>query len=176
MTIWHSVLSLGVSRNGSSTETYLKGEDTFCQNQPTQTFLIPQVISKVLMIQRCKSSQTGLPSSVVCVCVCVCVCARACLVIQFCPILCNLMDPGRFLCAWDSPGKNTGVGCHSLVQGLFLTQGLNPCLLRCRQILYHLSDQGSPEYFVSTGKYNMENSLQIKLSQRLGYLYTGLRT
>ena len=31
--------------------------------------------------------------------------------------------------AWDSPGKNTGVGCHALLQGIFLTQGLNPCLL-----------------------------------------------
>ena len=31
--------------------------------------------------------------------------------------------------SWDSPGKNTGVGCHALLQGIFLTQGLNPCLL-----------------------------------------------
>ena len=30
---------------------------------------------------------------------------------------------------WDSPGKNTGVGCHFLLQGVFLTQGSNPCLL-----------------------------------------------
>ena len=37
---------------------------------------------------------------------------------------------------WNSPGKNTGVGCHSLLQGIFLTQGLNPRLLHCRQILY----------------------------------------
>ena len=43
-------------------------------------------------------------------------------------------------CPWDSPGKNIGVGCHALLQGIFLTQGLNPCLLRlvhCRQIIYH---------------------------------------
>ena len=33
------------------------------------------------------------------------------------------------LCLWDSPGINTGVGCHSLPQGIFLTRGLNPCLL-----------------------------------------------
>ena len=38
--------------------------------------------------------------------------------------------------------KNTGVGCHSLYQGIFPTQGLNPGLLHCRQILYHLSHQG----------------------------------
>ena len=44
----------------------------------------------------------------------------------------------ELLCPWDSPGKNTGLGCHSLLQGIFMTQGLNPCLLHCRHILYHL--------------------------------------
>ena len=44
----------------------------------------------------------------------------------------------------DSPGKNTGVGCLSLLQGIFPTQGLNPGLQHCRQILYCLSHQGSP--------------------------------
>ena len=38
-----------------------------------------------------------------------------------------------------SPDKNTGVGHHSLLQGISPTQGLNPGLLHCRQILYHLS-------------------------------------
>ena len=47
------------------------------------------------------------------------------------------LQPARLLCPWDSPGKNTGVGYHSLLQGIFLTQGSNPCLLLCRQILYH---------------------------------------
>ena len=37
--------------------------------------------------------------------------------------------PARFLCPWDSAGKNTGVGCHALFQGIFLTQGSNPGLL-----------------------------------------------
>ena len=41
----------------------------------------------------------------------------------------------------DSPGKNTGVGCHALLQGIFLTQGSNLGLPRCRQILYSLSHQ-----------------------------------
>ena len=41
-------------------------------------------------------------------------------------------------------GKNTGVGSHSVVQGIFPTQGLNCGLLHCRQILHHLSYQGSP--------------------------------
>ena len=45
---------------------------------------------------------------------------------------------------WDSPGKNAGVGCHVLVQGIFPIQESNPGLLHCRQILYHLSYKGSP--------------------------------
>ena len=51
--------------------------------------------------------------------------------------------PARFLYPWNSSGKNTGVGCHSLLHGIFLTQGLDAGLLHCRQILYHLSQQGS---------------------------------
>ena len=50
--------------------------------------------------------------------------------------------PTRLLCPWDSLGKNIGVGSHSLLQGIFLTQGLNPGLSHCRQILYSLSHQG----------------------------------
>ena len=65
--------------------------------------------------------------------------------LQSCPTLCNPLDgspPGPL--SWNSPGKNTGVGCHSLLQGIFPTQVSNPGLLHCRQILYHLSHQGSP--------------------------------
>ena len=40
--------------------------------------------------------------------------------------------------------KNTGVGCHFLLQGIFPTQGLNPGLLHCRWILYQLSHKGNP--------------------------------
>ena len=39
------------------------------------------------------------------------------------------------LCPWNSPGKSTGMGCHSLLQGIFPIQGLNVGLLHCRQIL-----------------------------------------
>ena len=52
--------------------------------------------------------------------------------------------PMKFLCPWNFPGKDTGVACHSLLQRIFPTQGLNPGLLHCRQILYHSSHQGSP--------------------------------
>ena len=47
--------------------------------------------------------------------------------------------PTRLLCPWNFPGKNTGVGCHSLLQEIFPTQGLNPGLPHCRQTLYRLS-------------------------------------
>ena len=49
----------------------------------------------------------------------------------------------RLLCPWDSPGRNTGVGCHFLLQRIFLTQGSNPDLLHHREILYCPSPQGS---------------------------------
>ena len=67
------------------------------------------------------------------------------LVTQSCSILCNPIDcslPGSSVHG-DSPGKNTGVGCHFLLQGIFPTQGLNLGLLHCKQILYHLSHQES---------------------------------
>ena len=49
----------------------------------------------------------------------------------------------RLLCPWDFPSKNTGVGCHFLLQEIFPTHGLNPSLPHCWQTLYHLSHQKS---------------------------------
>ena len=57
---------------------------------------------------------------------------------QLCPVLCDPQS-ARLLCPWNSPGKNTGVGCQFLPQGIFPIQELNPDLPHCRQILYHLS-------------------------------------
>ena len=62
-------------------------------------------------------------------------------VTQSCPSLCNFMVS---YCPWNSPLQNTGVGSLSLLQGIFPTQGSNPGLSHCRQILYQLSHQGSP--------------------------------
>ena len=66
--------------------------------------------------------------------------------LQSCLTLWDTMDHSllvsSLLC--DSPGKNTGVGCHALLQGIFPTRGYNPGLPHCRRILYHLSHQGSP--------------------------------
>ena len=59
----------------------------------------------------------------------------------------TLQSHGQLLaslpCPWNFPGKNTRVGCHSLLQGIFPTQGSNTGLLHCRQILYHLNHQRS---------------------------------
>ena len=68
------------------------------------------------------------------------------LVAPYFPTLCDPMDcspPGSSI-RGHSPGKNTGVGCLALLPGIFSSQGLNPGLLHCRQVLYHLSHQGSP--------------------------------
>ena len=62
-------------------------------------------------------------------------------VTKSCPTLCDPMDYNP----WNSPGQNTGVGSLSLLQGIFLTQGSNPGLPHCRQILYQLSHQGRPK-------------------------------
>ena len=56
------------------------------------------------------------------------------------------LEPTRLLRPWDFSGKNTAVGKHFLLQGIFLTQGSNLHLLLGRRILYHLSYQGSPLY------------------------------
>ena len=68
------------------------------------------------------------------------------LVAQSCPTLGNPVDYSQACSSvyGDSPGKNSGVGCHDLHQGIFPIQGSNPGLPNCRQIFYHLSHQGSP--------------------------------
>ena len=70
------------------------------------------------------------------------------------------LKPTRLLCPWDFPGKITGVGCHFLLQGVFLTQASDPHFLHCRWIFfffffYPLSHWGSPyrmcrELFLNT--------------------------
>ena len=74
------------------------------------------------------------------------------LVTKLCPTLATPWTVTRLLCPWDSPGKNTGVGCHSLLQGLFLTQEMIPGLLHCRRILYQLSHQGDPGSIPGSGR------------------------
>ena len=77
-------------------------------------------------------------------CVCVCVCVW---VAQLCPTLCDSMDcsPLGFSVRGALQAKNTGVGCHFLLQGIFLTQGSNLGLLHCRQMLYRNANQNYNE-------------------------------
>ena len=57
------------------------------------------------------------------------------------------LQPSRLLCPWNSPGKNTGVDSHFILQGLFPIQGWNLGLLHCWQTLYCLSHQESPFWY-----------------------------
>ena len=66
-------------------------------------------------------------------------------------IICSDFGAHRLLYPWDSPGKNTGVCCHALLQWIFPTQELNQGLLHCRQILYQLKYQESPDMDVTLG-------------------------
>ena len=78
--------------------------------------------------------------------------AAMCLVTQSCLTLRSPMDcsPPGFSVHGDSPGQNTGVGSHALLQRIFPTQGSNPGLLHCRQILYYLSHRRSLVLLKST--------------------------
>ena len=76
----------------------------------------------------------------VCVCVCVCVCVSRSVMSDFCDP--HGLQPTRLLCPWNSPGKNTGVGCH------FLLQGIEPGSPVLQADLYHLSHQGSPSLII----------------------------
>ena len=68
-----------------------------------------------------------------------CLLAQSCLTLRL-----HGLEPTSLLCAWDFPGKNTGVGCHFFLQGMSPTQGLNPHFLLGRQILSQWSHLGSP--------------------------------
>ena len=130
--------------------------------EPLKTYPVSQAWLSALcafMWQRCPSHRSGIMSKKECpaiinlnvfigktdsflitdVCVCVCVSGSA---VSNSLWLYGL-EPARLLCPWNSPGKNTGVGCHFLLQGIFPTQGSNLGLPHYRQMLYHLSYLGS---------------------------------
>ena len=96
-----------------------------------------------------------------------------CLVAQSCPTLCNPTDccPLGSSVHGDSPGKNTRVGCHALLQRIFPTQGWNPGIPHCRQILYHLSHQGNP-----FENYSISNLLSLYLTCSLRVLIVYVHT
>ena len=71
--------------------------------------------------------------------------------------------PTRLIHPRGFPGKNTGMGCHFLFQGLFPTQGSNPGLPHCRQTLYRLSHQGFPIQSLWRTIWRFLEKLEIKL-------------
>ena len=91
-------------------------------------------------------------------------CVALCLVTQLCPTLCDPMDcsPPGSSAHGDSPGKSIGVGCHALLQGILPTEGSNPGLLHCSQILYHLSHQGDSEARIQKGHLKHSNINKMK--------------
>ena len=80
----------------------------------------------------------------------------------------SLWPHGLYLCPWNSPGKNTRVGSHYILQGTFLTQESNPSVLSCRQILYHLSRQGSPNFTAVLVKFKKHLCTHAKLQLSSG--------
>ena len=86
--------------------------------------------------------------------------------------------PTRLLGPWNFPGKNTGVGCHFLLQGIFPAEGSNLSLPRCRQTLYCLSYQESPWLFRSpqTVENSERNGIPDHLICLLRDLYAGQET
>ena len=76
--------------------------------------------------------------------------------------------PTRLPCPWHSPSKNTRVGCHFLLQGIFPTQGSNSGLLHCKQIFHHLSHQGIslPPYFMTTSAHGDMSISRLVLCQQ----------
>ena len=86
-----------------------------------------------------------------------------CFVAQSCPTLCDPKDcslPDSSVHG-DSPGKNSGVGCHALLQGIFPTQGSNPGPPHCRWIPYHLNHQGSPLFIQVQANTNIQFTFPI---------------
>ena len=84
-------------------------------------------------------------------CVCECVCVYVCIYTHTHVHACSVVSDSatswtvahRLLCPWNSPGKNTGLGCRSLLLGIFPIQGSNLGLLYYRQILYCLNQRGN---------------------------------
>ena len=94
----------------------------------------------------CPVQQVLISNLYICVCVCVCQllnCIRL--------LILHRLQPTELLCPWDSPGKNTAVVCHVMLQGISPIHESNLCLLHCRQILYHLSHQG--RHFIHSSVY-----------------------
>ena len=113
--------------------------------------LLPPVYAVLCLIARCPRQSPSWNSDR-------CGFTRCCLVAKCYQLFVTSgLQPTRLLCPWDFPGKNTGAGCHFLLQGICLTQGSNPHLLHWQMGSSLLSRQGSPLGFTQS----IHNSLQI---------------
>ena len=99
---------------------------------------------------------------------CVCVCQLLSCVQLLQP---HELQPTRLLCPWASPGKNTGVSCHALLQGIFLTQGSNPGLPHGRQFLQQLSHKGSPRFSINTANFQQLKGMGAFFNQKSLFAY-----
>ena len=95
-------------------------------------------------------------------------------------VVSDSLRPHGLYSPWNFPGQNTGMGSHSLLQGIFPTQGSNPGLPHCRKILYRVSHQGSPKilewvaYPFSSGTSQSRN--QTGVSYMAGGFFTSWAT
>ena len=139
--IWADIISLWILRMFSfpffSQRTTALPANTITLHRPQRILTsFPQNWRDKYSDNRTKSEHLNIYYIIVCVCVCY---LLSCVQLFATP----WTIPCQILCPWNSPGKNTGVDCHFLLQGILLTQGSKPGFLHCRQILYCLS-QGSP--------------------------------
>ena len=119
------------------------------------------------------SKITSIEGRWVCVCVCVCLCVCSYVYVLSRTVVSDSWQPHglqltRLLCPRGFPRQSQGIsqakpqeGCHALLQVIFPTQGSNPGLPHCRQILYHLSHQGSPCTRTYIHIYITSNKLQL---------------
>ena len=77
-------------------------------------------------------------------------------------VVSNSLQPCGLYSPWNSPGQNTGVGSLSLLQEIVPTQGSDPGVPHCRQILYQLSHQGSPYSSTFIYSYHYQSSLLFR--------------
>ena len=87
---------------------------------------------------------------------------------ECCSVMSNSLRPHGPYSPWNSPGQNTGVGSPFHFQGIFSTQGSNPGLPQCRQILYQLSHKGSPR---RVGSLSLLQWIFLTQGLNLGFLH-----
>ena len=107
-----------------------------------------------------------------------CQCVRVCQVTSIIPARGSLQPSGlqliRLLCPWDSPGKNTGVSCHALLQGIFPTRiSCGSCFAGDSSLLRHGGSPVPCQYFLSKCQYHLfPLTMQRRISSLLGSTIT----